>query len=784
MTNLYLAATCGTLKIVLAQSTKGKPNSPDPSQLLNRKPQKVVNTKTSLRKIRDMLKKDEVELSVSSYDTAWVAMVPSQNSSKQPLFPQCLNWIMENQQPDGSWAFDPAHPLLIKDSLSSTLACLLALHKWNVGDKLVHKGLDFIASNIWAATDKHQRSPRGFDIIFPGMIDHARDTGLNLPFNNSSIEGMLLKRDLEIKSFQGETNRLAYVAEGLTRLNDWQELMKYQRSNGSLFNSPSATAAAFIHFHDGKCLDYLSSLMKKFDKAVPTIYPLNIHPRLYMIDNLAKLGIDGHFTEVIATTLDDIYRSWTQGSEEIFSDPACLAMAFRLLRMNGYEISSDTLVNFDRQENVLNSTSNVKSVWELYKASQMTIFQNEPVLERIYAWTRTYLEKKLVGTIQDKSLHNEVDYALKHPYANLERIESRHYIENYSVDDISLLKTSYRYFNIDNRDLLMLSFQDFNKCQAIYRKEMEYLERWVEENSFKNLKFARQKIAYSYFSIAAVLSHPHLSDARISWAQMSVLVTIVDDFFDLGGSMEELLNLIELVHRWDDHSTIGFKSKDVEILFYSIYGTTNDIADKARKQQGRCVRKHLIDIWINLLDTMLKEAEWARNKLVPTMYEYITNGYVSFGLGPIILTSLYFLGFKLSEQVVETKEYNNLFMHLSMIGRLLNDRASIKREGAQGKLNSVSLTIEHDRGAITEKEAQEEVARLVESHRRELLRMVQQTKRSVVPKACKDMFWKTSKTLHLFYLDDDGYSSPHKMVSAVNAVINEPIFLPPYSKLD
>ncbi|KAF2304497.1 hypothetical protein GH714_032784 [Hevea brasiliensis] len=500
-----------------------------------------------------MLKKDEVELSVSSYDTAWVAMVPSQNSSKQPLFPQCLNWIMENQQPDGSWAFDPAHPLLIKDSLSSTLACLLALHKWNVGDKLVHK--------------------------------------------------------------------------------------------------------------------------------VPTIYPLNIHPRLYMIDNLAKLGIDGHFTEV--------------------------------------------------------------------------------------------------------------DYALKHPYAiwkelkaDLERIESRHYIENYSVDDISLLKTSYRYFNIDNRDLLMLSFQDFNKCQAIYRKEMEYLERWVEENSFKNLKFARQKIAYSYFSIAAVLSHPHLSDARISWAQMSVLVTIVDDFFDLGGSMEELLNLIELVHRWDDHSTIGFKSKDVEILFYSIYGTTNDIADKARKQQGRCVRKHLIDIWINLLDTMLKEAEWARNKLVPTMYEYITNGYVSFGLGPIILTSLYFLGFKLSEQVVETKEYNNLFMHLSMIGRLLNDRASIKREGAQGKLNSVSLTIEHDRGAITEKEAQEEVARLVESHRRELLRMVQQTKRSVVPKSCKDMFWKTSKTLHLFYLDDDGYSSPHKMVSAVNAVINEPIFLPPYSKLD
>ncbi|KAF2304489.1 hypothetical protein GH714_032040 [Hevea brasiliensis] len=439
-----------------------------------------------------MLKKDKVELPVSSYDTAWVAMVPSQNSFKQPLFPECLNWIMENQQPDGSWALDPAHPLLIKDSISSTLACLLALHKWNVADQLVHK--------------------------------------------------------------------------------------------------------------------------------VPTIYPLDIYPRLHMIDNLIKLGIDRHFTEV--------------------------------------------------------------------------------------------------------------DYALKHPYASLERTESRRYIENYNVDNISLLKTSYRYFNIDNRDLLTLSFQDFNKCQAIHREELDYLEsRWVKEYNLDKLKFARQKIAYAHFSIAAVLSHPDLSDARISWAQNTVLTTVVDDFFDFAGSMEELLNLIELIQRWDEHSTIGFKSKDVEILFYAIYGTTNDLADKASKQQGRCVKKHLIDIWITLLDTMLKEAEWAKNKLVPTMYEYITNGYVSFALGPVILISLYLMGSKLPEQAVETQEYNNLFMHVSIIGRLLNDCVTVAREGAQGKLNSVSLAIVHGRGAVTEKEAQEEVTRLIESHRRELLRMVQQTKR-------------------------------------------------------
>ncbi|KAG8635869.1 hypothetical protein MANES_16G068951v8 [Manihot esculenta] len=776
----------GTLNnFVIAESRKGNSYSAETSP--RRKPHNVVDVRNSFQKIRDLLKKDEVELSVSSYDTAWVAMVPSQNGSKQPLFPDCLNWIMENQLPDGSWAFDPAHPLLIKDSLSSTLACLLALHKWNVGDQLVNKGLDFMASNIWAATDKHQFSPLGFDIIFSGMIEHARDAGLNLPFNSSSVEGMLLKRDLEIKRFQGEINDLAYYAEGLTRLNDWQKLMKHQRSNGSLFNSPSATAAALIHLRDEKCLDYLHSLVIKFDKAVPTIYPLDISPRLDMIDSLAKLGIDRHFTEETATTLDYIYRSWKQRNEEIFSDPGCCALAFRLLRMNGYEISSDALINFDKQESVsVLASENVKSVLELYKASQLTIFHNEHVLERISSWTRTYLEEKIAstGAIQCKSLHNEVDYALKHPYANLERIESRRFIQSYNTDSIQLLKSSYRCFDIDKRDILRLSVQDFNDCQAIHRKELEYLERWIREYSLEKLKFARQKISYAYFSIAAVLCHPDLSDARISWAQNSVLTTVVDDFFDVAGSMEELHNLIELVQSWDEHSTVGFKSKDVEILFYAIYGTTNDLADKARSQQGRWVKKHLIDIWITLLDSWLKETEWARNKQVPTMYEYITNGYKSFALGPIVLISLYFVGSKLSEEVVQSQEYNDLFMHLSIIGRLVNDRVTVMKDGAQGKLNGAALPVIHGRGAITEKEAQEEVARIIESHRRALLRMVQQTKGSVVPKACKDMFWKMSKILHLFYMGDDGFSSPRKMVSAVNAIVNEPIYLPTYSNLD
>ena len=69
----------------------------------------------------------------------------------------------------------------------------------------------------------------------------------------------------------------------------------------------------------------------------------------------------------------------------------------------------------------------------------------------------------------------------------------------------------------------------------------------------------------------------------------------------------------------------------------------------------------------------MKEAEWLRNKSVPTFEEYMKNGYVSFALGPIILPTLYFVGPKLSEDIIRHPECQDLYKLVSTCGRLLND---------------------------------------------------------------------------------------------------------------
>ncbi|GKE74694.1 Ent-kaur-16-ene synthase, chloroplastic-like protein, partial [Tanacetum coccineum] len=321
-------------------------------------------------------------------------------------------------------------------------------------------------------------------------------------------------------------------------------VMKYQMKNGSILNSPSATAAALLRYQNTGCLLYLTSLLGKFGNAVPAVYPLDVYARLSIVDTLERLGIARHFRVEIQNVLDETYKCWLQRDEQIFTDIVTCALAFRVLRINGYEVSSDSL-----DEIIKEPFKDVYTALEVYRASQ-TIYQEEFAFEVQSLRSADFLEQKisLASNQLSKYIHKEVENALKFPfYASLERIYTRRNIEHYDVDNTRTLKTTYRSSNISNEDYLTLAVDDYNTCQSIYREELKGLERWVVENKLDQLKFARQKTAYCYFSVAATLSSPELSDARISWAKSSILTTVIDDFFDVGGSMDELANLIQCV---------------------------------------------------------------------------------------------------------------------------------------------------------------------------------------------------------------------------------------------
>lgn len=93
--------------------------------------------------IRLKLESEEGNGSISSsaYHTALVALVEDVNGSGGPQFPESLQWIADNQLPDGSWG-DP-YVFMAYDRLICTIASVIALAHYKVHPDKVHKGTVF-----------------------------------------------------------------------------------------------------------------------------------------------------------------------------------------------------------------------------------------------------------------------------------------------------------------------------------------------------------------------------------------------------------------------------------------------------------------------------------------------------------------------------------------------------------------------------------------------------------------------------------------------------------------
>ncbi|CAL1378612.1 unnamed protein product [Linum trigynum] len=779
--------------------------------------QAMVGT-AAKEKIEKLFEKgDDHRVSASAYDTAWVAMVPSPNNKpSSPQFPGCLNWILHNQHKDGSWGI---HPNLLrnrKDALSSTLACVLALKRWGIGNQHVHNALGFMERQSGCLRDSSQQNPIGFDVIFPAMVEAAAvDFDLSLPLDAGVVDPMLRKRDDWLRMMatssscsKGHNAYLAYISEGMgNSRRHWQTALSFQRSNGSLLNSPSATAAAFIHLRDSNSLHYLASI---FDDdhhlllpaagvaAVPTSYPHQVQTRLSLIDGIRNLGIQHHFRDQIKRGLDEIYTCWMQGDEDIFLDPTNCAMAFRILRLNGYPVFPDVFSRFteDRfwKETMEGYLEDEKAVLELYKASRV-ILPGETILEHQQLWTKEFLIQ-LRGDQESthhysnrpkphKSVITEVNNVLTYPFqADLESLARKRTIEQYSTDTTRILKSSFSSPYFGGHDFLTLASDDFTSLQLLYREELGNLMLWLKEKRLDELKLAKPKMSYGYFHALAVFSDPDHSDARSIFCKHASLVGLIDDLFDIYGTHEEHLNLVHLLQRWDPVGPkVKFSSERVETLYWALHSTICETAEKALPVHGQSSSKimdHVVELWVGLLKGMVQETEWSRTKTVPTLEQYMTTASITIALGPIFLPALYCAGDELSEEVIRSAQFQKLLHHTSTCGRLLNDSRGFQREAAEGKPNAVSLRMScrSSSSAEAEEAAMEEIESLIEDLTRQVLRMALDEETCSptpgIPASVRYMFWETMKSFHLLYMKEDLFNST-KFAKVVRSFIDDPI---------
>ncbi|KAD4584469.1 hypothetical protein E3N88_22070 [Mikania micrantha] len=493
---------------------------------------------------------DDGEITLSAYDTAWVALVHDVNGSGRPQFPSSLEWIVNNQLYDGSWG----DPLIFSahDRLINTLACVIALNSWTVHPEKCQRGLKFVKENISKLEEEdEEHMPIGFEVAFPSLVDMARKLKLDVPDETTAMKETRARRNLKLKKqdiMHKVPTTLLHSLEGMSGL-EWEKLLKLQCKDGSFLFSPSSTAFALMQTKDEKCLQYLTNIVTKFNGGVPNVYPVDIFERIWVVDRLQRLGIARYFEPEIKDCVQYIHRYWTKdgicwAKNSNVQDIDDTAMGFRLLRMHGYEITPDVFQQFEKDGKFVcfpgQSTQAITGMFNLYRASQV-LFPGEKILDDAKKFSYKYLkENELRNKLLDKwiiakDLPGEVGYALNIPwYASLPRLETRYYLEQYGgKDDVWIGKTLYRMGKVSNNTYLAMAKLDYNNCVAMHQLEWNTIQQWYVDfgiNQFGTSDMASHLV--SFYLAAASIFEPERSMERIAWAKTSILVDTIYKYFD------------------------------------------------------------------------------------------------------------------------------------------------------------------------------------------------------------------------------------------------------------
>ncbi|KAL2535654.1 Ent-copalyl diphosphate synthase [Forsythia ovata] len=518
----------------------------------------ILEETTSDDRIRELVESirwmlcsmEDGEISVSAYDTAWVALVEDIGGSGAPQFPSSLDWIVNHQLNDGSWgdmATFTAH-----DRIINTLACVVALRSWNMHPDKSEKGIKYIRENMYKLEDENaEHMPIGFELAFPSIIEIARKLEIDIPYDSPVLKEIYARRNLKLTRIPKDTmhkvpTTILHSLEGMPDL-EWQKLLKLQSSDGSFLFSPSSTAFALQQTKDHNCLKYLTKAVQKFNGGVPNVYPVDLFEHIWAVDRLQRLGISRFFQKEIDGCIHYVHRYWTNkgicwARNSEVQDIDDTAMGFRLMRLHGYEVSADVFQHFENGGEFFcfsgQSNQAVTGMYNLYRASQV-MFPGENILADAKQFSAKFLQEKRANNelldkwIITKDLAGEVGYALDVPwYASLPRVETRFYLEQYGgEDDVWIGKTLYRMGYVNNNMYLELAKLDYNNCQELHQLEWRSIQKWYSKYNLEEFGTSERNLLLAYYLAAASYFESEKSKERLAWAKTTILMEAIATHF-------------------------------------------------------------------------------------------------------------------------------------------------------------------------------------------------------------------------------------------------------------
>ncbi|KAH6796576.1 hypothetical protein C2S52_021130 [Perilla frutescens var. hirtella] len=626
---------------------------------------------------------DDGEISVSSYDTAWVALVEDIEGGGGPQFPTSLKWIANNQLVDGSWG---DRKFFIYDRVLNTLACVVALTAWKMHPHKCHEGLRFLRENIEkVGNEDEEMMPVRFEVAFPSLIEIAKKLGIQLPYDCVGMKNIYEKRDLKLSKIpmdllHKKPTSLLFSLEGMEGL-VWEKLLNF-RVDGSFLSSPSSTAYALHHTKDELCLRYLLNPLNKSNGGVPNAYPVDMFEHLWCVDRLQRLGISRYFHVEIEECINYVYRYWTNkgicwARSTNVEDVDDTSMGFRLLRLH------DAFKQFEKGGEFCcmggQSGHGITDIYDLYRASQI-LFPAENILADAKNYSAKFLHQKRVDNaivdkwIITKDLPGEVGYALDVPfYASLPRLEARFYLEQYGGDDdVWIGKTLYRmpYVNCDT--YLEMAKLDYKNCQDLHQLEWKSIQKWYRDNNLGEFGLSERSLLLAFYIAASSAFEPEKSRERLAWAKTAVLVETIASQQLPHEQKCEFVDEFECSNMLKDENG-RYETRLVEILI----NTLSQLSSEILETHGRDINQQLSNEW---------------QKWIKTWEE---GGDLGEAEARLLLQTLH-LSSGLDDSTFSHPKYHQLVEVTSKVChelRLFKNRKVREEQAAQGCITSTGLVI-------------------------------------------------------------------------------------------
>ncbi|CAA9258093.1 MAG: hypothetical protein AVDCRST_MAG26-2204 [uncultured Chloroflexia bacterium] len=292
----------------------------------------------------------------TAYDTAWLASLPCPDAPNVPRFPMTLAWIPERQLPDGSWG---SYVPYVPERIVCTLSALVALARFDqegsfrsqilAGERYLWQHVHILGSEPCELV--------AFELLLPSLIERAVDSGIDVPphVDQYRTERQAKLALLPIDKIYSPALTTSHALEFLGRNADASRLPQAQLANGSIGNSPAATAFLLEHVEDSAAASYLAAcLVENGDGGVPVLAPCERFELLWVAYHRFLGGVSPHalLSEQQCVSLVDALSRGGVSLSPSFQVPDAddTAVALLLLHASGVMVSPNALTLFEHED--------------------------------------------------------------------------------------------------------------------------------------------------------------------------------------------------------------------------------------------------------------------------------------------------------------------------------------------------------------------------------------------------------------------------------------------------